>query len=73
MIKAADNYRRRVAKIEVRLLAQQYVTWQAELVSYRHRRVAEELPDYFGRKELSPQLKSDSSHFADYRTTEDVF
>ena len=44
--------------------SQQYLTWQAELVSYRHSRVAEELPGLLWQKELNPQLKSDSSHFA---------
>jgi WD40 repeat protein len=39
--------------------SQQYLNWQAEVVSFRQAQVAEELPGLLWKKELSPQLKSD--------------
>lgn len=44
--------------------SQQYLTWQADVVSHRHAYVTEELPGLLWKKELNPQLKSDTSHFA---------
>jgi WD40 repeat protein len=42
----------------------QYLNWQADVVSFRQSQVTEELPGLLWKKELSPQLKSDISHFA---------
>ena len=44
--------------------SEQYLTWQADVVSFRQSEIAEELPGLLWKKELSPQLKSDISHFA---------
>lgn len=44
--------------------SQQYLSWQAEVVSFRQPDIAEELPGLLWKKELSPQLKSDISYFA---------
>ncbi|HEX7330207.1 MAG TPA: M48 family metalloprotease [Pyrinomonadaceae bacterium] len=44
--------------------SQQYLNWQAEVVSFRQPHIAEELPGLLWKKELSPQLKSDISYFA---------
>jgi WD40 repeat protein len=44
--------------------SQQYLNWQAEVVSSRQSQVAEELPGLLWKRELSPQLKSDIWHFA---------
>ena len=41
-----------------------YLKWQADVVSYRESQFAEELPGLLWKKELTPQLKSDISHFA---------
>lgn len=44
--------------------SEQYLNWQAEVVSFRQPDIAEELPGLLWKKELSPQLKSDISYFA---------
>lgn len=44
--------------------SEQYLNWQADVVSFRQSQIAEELPGMLWKKELSPQLKSDISHFA---------
>ena len=44
--------------------SQQYLSWQADVVSFRQGQVAEELPGLLWKKELKPQLKSDISHFS---------
>lgn len=44
--------------------SQQYLNWQAEVVSFRQAQIAEELPGLLWKKELSPQLKSDIWHMA---------
>lgn len=44
--------------------SQQYLNWQAGVVSFRQGQIAEELPGLLWKKELTPQLKSDISHFA---------
>ena len=43
---------------------EQYLNWQAEVVSFRQSQVAEELPGLMWKRELSPQLKSDIWHVA---------
>jgi WD40 repeat protein len=44
--------------------SQQYLSWQADVVSFRQSQIAEELPGLLWKKELTPQLKSDIWHFA---------
>ena len=44
--------------------SQRYLNWQAEVVSFRQSQIAEELPGLLWKKELTPQLKSDISHFS---------
>ena len=44
--------------------SEQYLKWQADVVSYRAAAIAEELPGMLWKKQLTPQLKSDISHFA---------
>ena len=41
-----------------------FLTWQADVVSYRYADLKEELPGLLWKKELSPKLRSDVSHFA---------
>lgn len=44
--------------------SQQYLNWQADVVSFRQNQVAEELPGLLWKRELTPQLTSDIWHFA---------
>jgi len=44
--------------------SEQFLNWQAEVVSFRQSQITEELPGLLWKKELTPQLKSDISHFA---------
>jgi len=44
--------------------SEQYLNWQAEVVSFRQAEVAEELPGLIWKRELSPQLRSDIWHMA---------
>lgn len=44
--------------------SQDFLTWQADVVSYRYAELKEELPGLLWKKELSPKLRSDVSHFA---------
>lgn len=43
---------------------QNFVTWQANVVSHREASRKEELPALLWKKELSPKLRTDLSHFA---------
>ena len=44
--------------------SEEYLKWQADVVSFRESQINEELPGLLWKKELTPQLKSDISHFA---------
>jgi len=44
--------------------SQEFLKWQADVVSYRETNRAEELPALIWKKALSPKLRSDISHFA---------
>lgn len=44
--------------------SQQFLNWQADVVSFRQSQVTEELPGLVWKRELSPQLKSDIWHLA---------
>lgn len=43
---------------------EEFLKWQAEVVSYRETNRKEELPGLVWKKELQPKLRSDVSHFA---------
>ena len=42
--------------------SQQYLNWQADVVTFRQSEIAEQLPGLLWKRELSPQLKSDIWH-----------
>lgn len=42
----------------------EFLKWQADVVTFRESQINEELPGLLWKKELTPQLKSDISHFA---------
>lgn len=44
--------------------SEQYLNWQADVVTFRQSQIAEELPGLLWKRELSPQLKSDIWHVA---------
>ncbi len=44
--------------------SQEFLTWQANVVSFRESVRSEELPALLWKKELKPKLRSDLSHFA---------
>ena len=44
--------------------SQQFLSWQADVVSFRQSQITEELPGLLWKKELAPQLKSDIWHVA---------
>jgi hypothetical protein len=44
--------------------SEEYLKWQADVVTFRESQINEELPGLLWKKELAPQLKSDISHFA---------
>jgi hypothetical protein len=44
--------------------SEEYLSWQADVVSFRESEIAEELPGLLWKRELTPQLRSDISHFA---------
>ena len=44
--------------------SQQYLSWQADVVSWRQNQIAEELPGLLWQRQLSPQLTSDIWHVA---------
>ena len=44
--------------------SQEFLKWQADVVSYHDTNQKEELPALLWKKELSPKLRSDISHFA---------
>lgn len=44
--------------------SEEYLKWQADVVTFRESQINEELPGLLWRKELTPQLKSDITHFA---------
>jgi WD40 repeat protein len=44
--------------------SEQYLSWQADVVSWRQSQISEQLPGLLWKRELSPQLKSDIWHVA---------
>lgn len=64
MIKATEQFPVPCRENRRQDASQQYLNWQADVVSFRQSRIAEELPALLWKKELTPQLKSDISHFA---------
>ena len=44
--------------------SEEFLKWQADVVTFRESSIKEELPGLLWKKELTPQLRSDISHFA---------
>jgi len=64
MIKATDQLPAPCRENRAANASAEYLKWQAEVVSFRQGHITEELPGLLWKKELTPQLKSDVSHFA---------
>ena len=64
MIKATDQLPAACRENRAANASQRYLSWQADVVSFRQSEVAEELPGLLWKKELTPQLKSDISHLS---------
>ena len=64
MIKATEHMPAACRENRAANASQRYLSWQADVVSFRQSQVAEELPGLLWKKELTPQLKSDISHFS---------
>src|SRR5437868_9100330 len=64
MIKATEKFPAPCRDNRAANASEQFLKWQADVVSFRQGEVAEELPGLLWKKELTPQLKSDISHFA---------
>ena len=64
MIKVTEQLPAACRENRVANMSEAYLKWQADVVSYRESDFAEELPGLMWKKELTPQLKSDISHFA---------
>ncbi|HKY44845.1 MAG TPA: M48 family metalloprotease [Pyrinomonadaceae bacterium] len=64
MIKATEQLPAACRENRAANASQRYLNWQADVVSFRQSQVAEELPGLIWKKDLTPQLKSDISHFA---------
>ncbi|HEX6044551.1 MAG TPA: M48 family metalloprotease, partial [Pyrinomonadaceae bacterium] len=63
MVKATESLPAPCRENRRATASDQYLTWQADVVSFRQSEIAEELPGLMWRKELSP-LKSDIWHLA---------
>ena len=63
MIKATEQLPAACRENRNALASEQYLKWQADVVSFRQSQIAEELPGLLWKKELTPQLKSDLWHF----------
>ena len=64
MIKATEQLPAACRENRAANASERYVAWQADVVSFRQNEMAEELPGLLWKKELTPQLKSDISHFS---------
>ena len=64
MIKATEQLPAACRENRAVNASQRYLSWQADVVSFRLGQVTEELPGLLWKKELKPQLKSDISHFS---------
>ncbi|HEU4768209.1 MAG TPA: hypothetical protein VFS77_12575, partial [Pyrinomonadaceae bacterium] len=64
MIKATELLPAPCRETRAANASQQYLSWQADVVSFRQSQIAEELPGLLWKRELSPQLKSDIWHLA---------
>src|SRR5690349_5118817 len=64
MIKATETLPPACRENRSASASQEYLNWQAEVVSFRQAQVAEELPGLLWKRELTPQLKSDIWHVA---------
>ena len=64
MIKATDQLPAACRENRSANASERYLNWQAGVVSFRQSQVTEELPGLLWKKELTPQLRSDISHFS---------
>ncbi|HSE19081.1 MAG TPA: M48 family metalloprotease [Pyrinomonadaceae bacterium] len=64
MVKATEQLPAPCRENRATNASEDYLKWQADVVSFREGQIAEELPGLLWKKELTPQLKSDISHFA---------
>jgi hypothetical protein len=64
MIKATEQFPAACRENRNANASEEYLKWQADVVSFRQPQIKEELPGLLWKKELTPQLKSDISHFA---------
>jgi WD40 repeat protein len=64
MIKATEQLPAACRENRSANASQQYLNWQADVVSFRQSQIDEELPGLLWKRELSPRLKSDIWHLA---------
>jgi len=64
MIKVSDQLPAQCRDSRTRTASEKFLSWQAAVVSFRDANRAEELPSLLWKKELTPKLRSDISHFA---------
>jgi len=64
MIKISDQLPAQCREHPRAEASQEFLKWQADVVSYRETNKAEELPGLLWKRELTPKLRSDVSHFA---------
>lgn len=64
MTKAAEKMPAPCRERKAARTAEEFLKWQAEVVSYREANRKEELPGLVWKKELQPKLRSDVSHIA---------
>ena len=64
MIKATEQLPAACRENRTANTSQQYLNWQADVVSFHQNQIEEELPGLLWKRELSPRLKSDIWHLA---------
>ena len=64
MLRATERFPAPCRENRAAVASDAYLTWQAEVVSFRDVTIKEELPGLLWKKVLTPQLRSDISHFA---------
>jgi WD40 repeat protein len=64
MIRAADTLPPTCRENRSAQATENFLKWQADVVSFRDKSRKEELPGFLWKRELAPKLRSDISHFA---------
>lgn len=64
MIKVSQEMPEKCRERHATNASQEFLTWQADVVSYHDKNQKEELPGLLWKRELSPKLSSDISHFS---------